>query len=350
MKIVIFHDELSPDARPDELDTLVQANSVSHALRELGHESMRLGCTLNLERVARSLRDLKPDCVFNLVESLAGQGRLIHLATALLDSLGIPYTGAGTEAMFVTSGKTLCKQMLAAHGVPTPRWFTPESLTAHAGPMAGRYIIKSVWEEASVGLEDDSVRDFHSPEELASELAARQHRLGGTAFAESYIEGREFNLSVIAGEAGLVPRAACLRVSCTGGQAASRTNGPRVLPPAEIQFLGYAADKPRIVGYSAKWREDSHEFHHTPRTFDFADEDRRLLADLIGMAERCWQVLGLRGYARVDFRVDHENRPWVLEVNANPCLSPDAGFVAAAARAGLSFVNVVERLLSNALG
>jgi D-alanine-D-alanine ligase len=327
MRIVVLHDELSPDARPDEVDTLVEANAVIHALRELGHEPARLGLTLDLERAAEALRQLRPDCVFNLVESVGGQGRLIHLAPALLDSLAIPYTGAGTEAMFITSGKTLCKQLLAAHGVPTPRWFTPESLDAHAGPIAGRYIIKSVWEEASVGLEDDSVRDFHSPEELAAELDARRDRLGGSAFAEGYVEGREFNLSVLAGE-----------------------KGPRVLPPAEIQFLGFPADKPKIVGYSAKWREDTHEFHNTPRTFDFADADRELLADLIGMAERCWHVLGLRGYARVDFRVDRANRPFVLEVNANPCLSPDAGFVAATARAGLSLVEVVERLLCDALG
>jgi D-alanine-D-alanine ligase len=79
------------------------------------------------------------------------------------------------------------------------------------------------------------------------------------------------------------------------------------------------------------------------------DADCKLLAELIRTAQRCWQVLGLRGYARVDFRVDEHNRPWVLEVNANPCLSPDAGFVAAANRAGLSFVQIIERLLADAL-
>lgn len=326
MKIVILHDELSPDARPDELDTMVQVNCVAHTLRELGHDCSRQGFGMNLGRTADLLREVRPDCVFNLVESVGGQGRLVYLATSLLDSLGLPYTGNGNEAMFLTSGKTLCKKVLAANDIPTPRWFTLESLAEHAGPVAGRYIVKSVWEEASVGLEDDSVQDFDSPEALRRELLARRDRLGGEAFAEAYIDGREFNLSVVGGAEGL-----------------------RVLPPAEIQFIDFAADKPKIVGYSAKWREDTHEFHHTPRTFDFRDDDRELLAGLIEIAEQCWRVLGLGGYARVDFRVDRSGRIYVLEVNANPCLSPDAGFVAACQRGGMSFDQVVARLIEEAV-
>ncbi|MBI4579127.1 MAG: D-alanine--D-alanine ligase [Planctomycetes bacterium] len=322
MKIAILHDELSPDARPDELDTLVQANAVTHALRELGHRAVRVGCTLNLKRTAETLRELRPDCVFNLVESIAGDGRLIHLLPALLDSLRLPYTGAGTDAMFLTSNKILCKQVLAAADLPTPPWFTLDSLTAHAGPIAGRYIIKSVWEEASIGIEDDSVQDVASIDRLRSELLARRDRLGGTAFAEAYVEGREFNLSLLGDGDGVC-----------------------AFPPAEIQFVGYAADKPRIVGYSAKWREGSPEYRNTPRTFDFADGDRALVADLIRIAEHCWRLLGLRGYARVDFRVDAGGRPWILDVNANPCLSPDGGFVEAAARVGLSFTEIVRRLI-----
>ena len=87
---------------------------------------------------------------------------------------------------------------------------------------------------------------------------------------------------------------------------------------------------------------------HTVRRFDFPAQDGALLAELRRVAAQCWNAFGLRGYARVDFRVDAENRPFVLEVNANPCLSPDAGFAAAAARAGLSYLQVVERILCDA--
>jgi D-alanine-D-alanine ligase len=74
-----------------------------------------------------------------------------------------------------------------------------------------------------------------------------------------------------------------------------------------------------------------------------------LLCQLAYLARECWHGFGLRGYARVDFRVDQEGNPWILEINANPCLSPDAGFAAALERAGISFPQAVERLLDDAL-
>ena len=70
-----------------------------------------------------------------------------------------------------------------------------------------------------------------------------------------------------------------------------------------------------------------------------------MLATLKELALRCWKLFGLRGYARIDFRVDREGKPWILEVNANPCLSPDAGFSAATLRAGLTFPDVLRRIL-----
>lgn len=321
MKIVILHDDVPPDARPDELDVYVQVEAVAGALRTLGHEPVAMPLTLNLLDGRERLRRLRPDMVFNLVEALGGQGRLIHLAPALVESLGIPLAGASSAAMFVTSSKTVCKQMLAHAGIDTPGWVSAEYRAAF---IPGRYIIKSVWEEASVGLSDDSIVNASTTDDLLREMGDRVGALGGEAFAEQYIDGREFNLSVLAGP-----------------------NGPEVLPPAEIDFVDYAPDKPRIVSYAAKWDEQSFEYHHTPRRFDFPPEDRALLNRLSAMARRAWIALGLHGWARVDFRVDSAGRPLVLEVNANPCLSPDAGFAAAVHRAGLSFEQAVARVLAD---
>ena len=109
----------------------------------------------------------------------------------------------------------------------------------------------------------------------------------------------------------------------------------QLLPPAEMCFVGYPAGKPRIVNYAAKWDEHSFEFHATPRRFDFGAEDGDLLQRLAATARACWRLFDLRGYARVDCRIDGRGEVQVLEVNINPCLSPDAGFAAAAAQAGL---------------
>jgi D-alanine-D-alanine ligase len=158
-----------------------------------------------------------------------------------------------------------------------------------------------------------------------AEMTKRVSSLGGACFAEEFIEGREFNLSLLAGD-----------------------SGPIVLPPAEICFEGFDSEKPRIVDYQAKWAEDSFEYKNTPRSFDFKAGDSSLLAELEKLARYCWEVFSLRGYARVDFRVDSNNQPWILEINANPCLSPDAGFAAALSRAGLSFTDAVQAIVADA--
>jgi D-alanine-D-alanine ligase len=122
-----------------------------------------------------------------------------------------------------------------------------------------------------------------------------------------------------------------------------------VLPPAETLFVGYPPDRPRIVDYEAKWAEGSFAYHNTPRRFAFGPEDRALVDELAALALRAWTLFGLAGYARVDFRVDAAGRPWILEVNTNPCIAPDAGFFAAAAEAGLSYQAMVARIVAAAL-
>ncbi len=319
MRIAVVHNALSNQSSPDEQDVLVQADAVTAALERLGHTTVRLTCDLNLFAVQKQLVAARPDLVFNLVESLAGTGRLLHFFPSLLDALGLPYAGASAEALFLTSNKALAKQRLSAGGLATPAW---------VGPCDGRrlcklppketwpdrWIIKSVWEHASIGLDEQALVTRAETPGLPERLRRRAPYLGGHCFAETFIEGREFNLSVLDGP-----------------------QGPRVLPPAEIIFEGYGDDRARIVDYNAKWDESSYAYHHTPRRFDFGPEDGPLLQRLQDQALACWELFDLSGYARVDFRVDLSDRPWILEINANPCIAPDAGFAAAIARGGLSY-------------
>ena len=325
MKVAILTDRPDPAARQDELDAQVQAEAIAAALRSAGHETRNLSFDLDLRRVARELGAVGAEVVVNLVESVEGQGRLIHLAPALLDSLDLPYTGAGTEAMFLTSHKPLAKGVLASEGLPTPAWWDAKSLDDASGFAPGRYIIKSVWEEASLGLDDASIVDAGDPATLRAALDSRREALGGECFAEAYVAGREFNLALL-----------------------DTPEGCEVLPPAEMLFIDYPADKPQIVGYAAKWDAGSFEYCHTERRLEVMPGDESLHRELVGIAARCWHLFGLAGYARVDFRVDAGGDPWILEVNANPCLSPDAGFVAAAKKAGLRFPEIVARVLAAA--
>lgn len=319
-RVAVLHGAVPPDAPADEQDVLVQVEAVSAALRRLGHQPTALPLDLDLAAAQAQLADLRPDLVLNLVESIAGSGRLAPLAPALLEALRLPYTGSRLSAFFNSSDKLTSKSLLAAAGLPVPAAWRP----GDPAPTVGRWILKSVWEHASVGLDDASVTA--EPATLPALAAERAEHLGGECFAERYISGRELNLALLADSGGtLTP-----------------------LPPAEIEFRDFPANKPHIVGYRAKWDVDSFEYHNTVRRFDFGLADGRLLAELERLAIAACSVFKASGYARVDFRVDAQGQPWILELNANPCLSPDAGFAAAAAHAGLSYDETIDRILSAA--
>jgi len=312
-RAVILHDVHAALGPPDQSDTLVEAQAIASVLRELDFEPETLATGLDLASLERTLDELAPAVVVNLVESLEGRGRLVHLVPALLESLGLPFTGCSASALTLSSDKPLAKRLLAAAGVRTPATFAP-------GARSGRWIVKSVWEHASLGLDDGAIVAAAS---AAQTIERRRAEHGGDWFAEEFVPGRELNVALLA-----------------------ERSGPRALPVAEIRFDTFPADKPRIVGYAAKWDTDSFEYRNTPRSFDVEPE---LAASLRRVALDCWALFRLDGYARVDFRVDERGTPWVLEVNANPCLSPDAGFAAALAEAGIGYEAGVARLIDDAL-
>ncbi len=325
VRVVILHDAVGNESRPDELDALEQARFVADALHGLGHDTTTLSADLDLELLMARLRSDQTELVFNLVESLAGYGRLFHVVPALLEANGIAFTGNGSSACLLTTNKVLAKIWLHQWGIPTPPWRSDDA-PAPCGivPPCG-CIIKPTWEDASVGIEDDAVIHVQSEGDLQEAVKNASRNLGDV-FAEQFVEGREINVSLLADGEGI-----------------------EVLPVAEIEFLNFPAAKPRIVGYRAKWDEAAFEYAATPRKFEFSESDAPLLDQIRDIAVRCWRIFGLRGYARVDFRVDEGGHPWVLEVNANPCLSADAGFMAAAQRCGLSARDIVNRIIATAI-
>lgn len=324
-KIALLHAEIADDAPEDEKDTIVEVQGVGVTLSCLGYQTKPIPVSLNMSAALAELNSFKPDIVFNLVEGIDARGQLIHLAPAMLDAYGWAYTGSRTEALFLTSHKLLAKQTLRNAGLATPTWFTEADLANVTVALPeNRYIIKSIWEHASIGMDDSALVDTNSPGELRQHLARRQAMRTGVCFAEAFVTGREFNLSMLADGNG----------------------GVQILPPAEICFDDFPEGKPKIVDYRAKWDEDSFEFQHTRRSFQFLPEDAPLLEELRQIARRCWDVFDLRGYARVDLRVDELGNPWILEVNANPCLAPDGGYYCSCSRIGLSVEQVIQRILS----
>jgi len=321
-KVIIFHSEVPPGAPPDELDVLDEAAFVAEGLKGLGYDAIVLPFSFSVDKTIAEIKYIKPAFVFNLVETMGGDGRLVYMAPAIFDHLRLRYSGCSTQANYITSNKMLSKKLMRFSGIPTP-----EAIGMHDDVPEGErnYIIKSLWEHASVGL------DEHAPSLLAKTTGVKErlmahYRDGKEFFAEEYIHGREFNISML--QSG---------------------KGAEVLPVAEIKFHDYPGDKPRIVGYRAKWDTGSFEYKHTVREFIDMALEKELCSKLKEICLQCWNAFGLSGYVRVDFRVDDSGNPYVLEINTNPCISPDGGFIAASQQAGYTALQVIGRIIEATL-
>jgi D-alanine-D-alanine ligase len=315
--------------KPDSEDVLHEVAYVEAALASLGHSVVRVPCDgglLGLGSMVQALAASGAGLVFNLIESLGGDARLHPAAAAVLDVAGLRYTGSPYDVLLLTTDKAVSKALMRSRGIPTPEWavYPDQSADAIWSDVArgSACIAKPLWEDASIGITDASV--FRGLADLKAGLA-RMHAAHGTLLVERFMEGREFNVSVIEGQ---------------GRQ-------PLVLPVAEIAFTDWPEEKPRIVNYSAKWTPEAFEYNNTPRVFPHEPS----LTDAVGrVAADAWRAFGLRGYARVDIRLDADGLPMVMEVNANPCISPDGGFVAAAMQAGLSPERLVGGIVDAAIG
>ncbi|MBL8782428.1 MAG: ATP-grasp domain-containing protein [Alphaproteobacteria bacterium] len=297
--------EVEPD---DNLATISTARELakhydtlgySHVIRHFDYLPQAFKAVIDSER---------PDCVFNLVESVSGTSRLIHVPPIYLEELRIPYTGCPAHAIELSNDKVLAKRILEMLNAPTPRWGIPKSMKAN---QPGTWIVKAQHEHASYGMSQANVvQGTTAAIELAVALE-QEHKIDW--MIEEFVDGREFNVSMIQTE-----------------------SGARTLPIAEIMFENYTKDMHKIIDYKAKWDDQSFEYKNTNRRYDFPSSDVPLLQALEEISRKVWSGFDLRGWARIDYRVSKDGVPFVVDVNANPDLSLDAGFMAAATRAKIA--------------
>lgn len=300
------------------VDVIAQVQAIEASLAELGHSSVRLPMTRDLPRFLQAIETSGLQAAFNLCESLGDDPFFVAHPAALLEMLGIPFTGSPSAALQSTTDKQQMKLILRGAGLSTPRSFLYTGEASCSGhDLEFPVILKPQFQDASIGIDQESVID--QAHHLAVVLP-RFYGQFGPILVEEYIDGREFNISVIGNTV------------------------PQALPAAEIDFSGMPDSFRKIVGYRAKWEPDSIEYQETKRIFPPLDEE--LTARLSDMALNCYRLFGLRDYGRIDVRMDLGGRLFVLEVNANPCLSPDAGFVAACAAAGRDYTAMVAQMLT----
>ncbi len=313
MRVLVLRNRVKEIDEDQDMERLI--THIAQCLQQKGHEAMTAVCN-SLQEVEAMTEEVKPQAVFNMVESLQGSDAHAYLALGVLEMKKIPYTGCPPEAFLLTCDKQLTKRMLVANGIPTP----PSH--GDGSGYAGRYIVKSITEHASLGLEEDSV--VENDTQIAALIAAKKKQWGGEWFAEAYVEGREMNVSLL-----------------------QTAEGVEVLPPAEIVFKDYPVGKPRILDRFAKWKEDSFAYQHTVREYLPAGDP--LVERLGEIARQCWDAFCFRSYARVDFRVDAAGNPYVIDLNTNPCLENDAGFLAAIRQSGRTELDLFNHLVERAV-
>ena len=320
--------EQAANTGPDATSVRGSAKAIAVALVECGHTVEIRGVHgVEVYETLAKLRADAPDLLFNLCESMDGEAQNEPTFAGLLDLFRIPYTGADLMALALCLHKQRTKDILVAHGVPTPPYRYLSRLEDLDDPALDAldypWFVKLAHEDASLGIEASNV--VGNARELrarAGELV-RSYRQG--VLAERYVEGREVNVTLLG--AG---------------------DDVRVLPFHEIDFSAMPADRPKIVSYAAKWEPDHVDYVGTT-SVPLTGIAPEIATEIERVARATWHATGLRDYGRVDLRVDAAGVPWVIDVNPNPDISPDAGVARAAAAAGMSYPQMVGTIAELAL-
>ncbi|MES1204731.1 MAG: ATP-grasp domain-containing protein [Pseudomonadota bacterium] len=324
--IVYNRDFEGAEADPENKAREDVENVADHLLAVLkahGFPVSALGVHDDVGNTLAELRDLAPDAVFNLCESICGDSRFEPLLPLLMEKEGIAFTGTGSFALSLALHKHKAKEILRARKVPTPEAALVSTADAPVDvPFPA--IVKPSREDASVGIYSESVVSTRAA--LAARVGHVVSQYRQPALVERYIEGREIYVSLL-----------------------GRPGAPaQVLPFFEIDFSALPPDRPRIVSFEGKWVETSVEYAGTkPVLCHLPPELEERVADA---ARGAFEALELRDYGRVDIRLHADGTPYVIDVNPNCDLSHQAGGFARAARAaGLTYDDVVLRILDLAL-
>jgi D-alanine-D-alanine ligase len=315
MKVVVLFDGISALGKSPDLAILETVEAVENVLSGDGHEPIRIPVNPDGRWVER-VRRAKADLAFNLCEGIDGVATLESAVISSLELMGLPYTGSGSWTTSICLRKHVVNSLLEAARLPVPRFAVArvgEPLPSVGYPA----ICKPAAEDASLGIEQKSV--VKSARALQARIS-EMHEGWNEIVVQRFVAGREVNVGIL---------------------------GRKVLPIAEIDFTGMPDQYWRIVSYRSKWETGSDEdLGSVPKCP--ADLPGELTEEVGRIALAAWDVVGGRGYGRVDLRIDENLRPWILEVNANPDFAPNAGLARMARTAGMDYAAMVRLVCEQA--
>jgi D-alanine-D-alanine ligase len=299
-------------------------NDVYQALLECGYDVHRVSLFDDVRPLLDAVSEHAPDVIFNSCETFRNAPHFDKNIVSTIELLGVPCTGASSNALFLCNDKALSKKILRFHRVRTPRFQTfyrghkvwlPKTLKLPC-------IVKPLTEEASRGISQASIVDDESS--FLARIGMIHERMNLDAIAEEYIDGRELYVSII-GDRAL-----------------------RILPPREMTFGQMAEDEPRIATYKAKWdgayRKRWGIKNHFANALEPAVQER-----VDDTCKRAYRALNIRSYARFDLRVTEAGNVYVIEPNANPCIAKDDELAQSALKAGIAYPSLIRKVVNQAL-
>jgi len=298
------------------------AREAQGAIQGLGYDVTVIPLQRSLLNFLGRVREVNPDALVNLCEGFYGRPQWEANVAGIFELLGLTFTGNASKTLAFCQNKHKAKAVLRSCDLPT----APARLVFAADePVDLKFpvIVKPNAEDASLGITPESVvRDEQGYRRQVLRVLENYRQ---PALVEPYIDGREFNVSVM-----------------EDGKATA-------LPVSEIDFSAMPAGEPRICSYEAKWFEDHPLYQKTPPLCP-APIDDDLRQKLQGLAADAFRAMECRDYARVDFRMDSRGRIFILEVNPNPDISLNAGFARALGAAEVPYASFWARMIKNALG
>ncbi|MBN1778018.1 MAG: ATP-grasp domain-containing protein [Clostridiales bacterium] len=301
-----------PDAEA-EYDSMDTVYAIRDVFADAGLQTVLLECD---ETLPQALQNTHIDIAFNIAEGRSGRGREAE-APALLNLLGIPFTGSDETALCIALDKALCKKLLSAYHIRTPRFRVISSdKDVRLGGLRVPVIVKPNAEGSSKGIPDACVA---SSEAEFKELVRRELRLyGGPVLAEEYIPGREFTVGLLGNGETL-----------------------RVFPPMEIVFRGNTNGDYQVYSYGVKQAYTKYVRYECPARLDSKTEEK-----MIRTARRVYRALGCCDFARVDFRLTEDGTLYFIEINPLPGLAPGySDYPMLAEFAGVSYRELVLSVL-----
>lgn len=324
--LVLMDEELVPPESLDGFSDEEMLNwktefDVITTLKELGHSPMNLGVSNDLGVIRNALETFKPHIAFNLLEEFHGVAIYDMHVASYLELMRQPYSGCNPRGLMLSHDKALSKKILTYHRIRTPAFVVyPRGRKVRPHRKVNYpLLVKSSIEEASLGISKDSI--VHDDAQLIARVAFVHDELETDALVEEFIQGRELYVGVL-------------------GNSRLQT-----FPIWEMVFENLPADVPNIATARVKWDPKyQRELGVVTRAATkISDADNQRIAKL---CKRVYRVLSLSGYARMDLRMTEEGHVYVLEANPNPNISYGEDFAESAAKDGVDYGKLIQRILS----